>query len=239
MKQPGKKQSMIKKAIKGRLKDPPSYSSSRSIGSASHNWMSNERSDPFCTTPRNQIQMKLTTASPNYQQSLALDFAIGDWLHSNALPFSQSMDPKFRKVIQLSKFVSTSYVTPHRDTVTGKLLTTNYDRLCAENDSNLLADADVYGLGAFGDAAMIGKTPYVNMLASSPKHPEVCLEIANCTKQLEDGGKKSAGYIAELFLPHMRRIDPHRKHFDLVTFIVGPTSRKPHGFWLNISQRWR
>ena len=226
MKQPGKKQSMVKKAMKGRLKDPPSHSSSRSIGSASHNWMSNERSDPFRTTPRNQIQMKLTTASPNYQQSLALDFAIGDWLHSNALPFSQSMDPKFRKVIQLAKFVSTSYVTPHRDTVAGKLLTTNYDRLCAENDSNLLADADVYGLGAFGDAATIGKTPYVNMLASSPKHPAVCLEIADCTKQLEDGGEKSAGYIAELFLPHMRRIDPRGKYFDLVTFDGGSNFQK-------------
>ena len=227
MKQPGKKQTMIHKFAKARLKDPPSYSSSRSFcstPSTSHSWMNREPSDLFQTTP--SIQTKLTTASPNHEQALALDFAIADWLHSCAMPFNVSQDPKFRKVIKLAKFVSTKYVTPHRDTIGGKLLSTNYDRLCAENDSKLLNDADVYGLGAFGDAATISKTPYINMLASSPNHPAVCLEIADCTKQLEDGGKKSAGYIAELFLPHMRRIDPHGKYFDLVTFDGGSNFQK-------------
>jgi hypothetical protein len=44
------------------------------------------------------------------------------------------------------------------------------------------------------------------------------LEIAECTGYMQGGGKKDDGFIAGLFLPHMKIIDPDRQLIDCVFF---------------------
>ena len=217
-KQTGKKQKSLQKWSKGRPK--------------SHSWMPSDKSSLFQTaansttkTPKS-FQMKLTADSPNPELALALDHAISDVIHCNGLSFTLSEDPKFRKMIKLAKGVSSTYVTPSRKQISGPLLKNNYDRVMEQQDKDLLRDAEMYGLMAFGDAATIKRTPFINLLASSPSNPAACLEVHDCTEHLENGGTKDAEYIAELFMDHMKRLDPDGEFFDQVTFDGGSNFQK-------------
>ena len=69
-------------------------------------------------------------------------------------------------------------------------------------------DAEIYGLGFLGDAAMIKKAPLVNVLASGFHIPAFVINVVDCTKQLEEGEKKDGPYIAKLFTPTMKKVDP-------------------------------
>jgi hypothetical protein len=134
-------------------------------------------------TPRSLVQTKIAANAPNPEASLKLDHAIADLIHCNALSFALAEDAKFRKVIKLAKAVPQSYNPPTRKAIGGKLLESNFQSLQAQNDELLLQDAQYYGLAVFGDAATIARTPFVNLLASSPNHPAVCLEVHDCTEQ--------------------------------------------------------
>ena len=44
------------------------------------------------------------------------------------------------------------------------------------------------------------------------------LDIIDCSRHVSNGYKKDATYVATLFKPHMERIDPMKKFWDLVIF---------------------
>ena len=220
-KQPGRKQAALKK-VRAVLKKPPPGS----IGKQPHgsNWIS--AGSGHFKTPSNSIQTKLTVSSPNDEACLELDHAIANFIHAHGLAFSLSEDDLFRQVIRKARLAPTSYTTPSRKMVSGTLLHSNHARVCRENDAKLIKEGRVYGIGACGDAATINKTPFVNLLASTPSHPSIPLEVVDCSEQMEDGGKKDAGYLAEQFLRHMKRLDPERNMFDLVQFDGGTNFQK-------------
>ena len=236
---PGKKQTQIKKQQK-KLSATISefhksaligarYNHSIGSGGKSHPWMPSTKKSfaaPTSFVSPIDLQSKLFVSSPNPSAGLALDQAIGDFIASNALTFGLGEDPKFRKVIKLAKHVSSNYVPPSRKEVGGKLLKSNYDQLRKKEDTLLLKDANLFGLQAYGDAATITKTPYVNLLASSPNNTTCCLEIHDCTEHMASGGIKDAEYIAGLFQGHMERLDPEDQYFDMMTFDGGSNFQK-------------
>ena len=48
--------------------------------------------------------------------------------------------------------------------------------------------------------------------------PAAVLDIVDCSGHVSKGYKKDAAYVAELFLPHMKKLDPKKELFDFVTF---------------------
>jgi len=84
-----------------------------------------------------------------------LTMAIADMIHSRALPFTLTEDPKFRKMLVLAKNVTTSYKPPNRNAVAKELLDLNYNAYIAKNMDLLERDAEVYGVSFFGDGATV------------------------------------------------------------------------------------
>lgn len=148
-----------------------------------------------------------------------LTMAIADMIHSCGLPFSLASHHKFGRVLTLARNASKKYTPPGRNQVGGTLLDLNYNIYKEKMMTLLQKESDLYGLSYFGDGATVHKSPLLNILASSVHLPVACLRIADCTGHLEEGGKKDAGFIAELFLEHiteMEKVSP--KSTDLVIF---------------------
>ena len=87
-----------------------------------------------------------------------------------------------------------------------------------ENNSQLQTDGKIFGLAIYGDGATIMTQPMINILASGVHNYSALLDIVDCTGHVSKGKKKSAPYIANLFLPHMKRLEPTKVMIDLVTF---------------------
>lgn len=170
---------------------------------------------------KRQYQTLLNTNARNLDMERHLELLIADLIHSNNLPFSLAQDPKFRAMLRLAKGVSTKYKPPLRNQVAGELLDHNYQMSIERADKTLLKQADIFGLTVMGDGATVKKTPLLNILAAGVdgSNNACCtLEIVDATGHMSSGGKKDAEYIAKLFLPHMKRLDPDRRLIDLIFF---------------------
>ena len=60
--------------------------------------------------------------------------------------------------------------------------------------------------------------PLLNILFAGVHESAAVIDIVDCTKHLEDGGKKDAEHIADLFLPEMDKLDPTKTLFDTIIF---------------------
>ena len=78
-------------------------------------------------------------------------------------------------------------------------------------------DADLYGMCLLGDGATIQGMPLMNVLVTTPNACSV-LDIIDCTEHMEEGGKKDAKYIAEIFCQHIDELDPKGVHLNAVLF---------------------
>ena len=58
----------------------------------------------------------------------------------------------------------------------------------------------------------------INIMASGGRERSAVLDIVETTNHLADGGTKNAEYIAELFVPHINKIDPKGMFVDSVFF---------------------
>ncbi len=167
------------------------------------------------------VQMTLSTAGsllhPSAESQMTM--AIADLIHSRALPFTLTEDPKFRKMLMLAKNVPASYKPPSRKAVAQELLDLNYDAYIRKNMDLLERDAEIYGVSFFGDGATVRKTPLLNILASGVYIPTACLEIVDCSTHLAEGGKKDAEYIYDLFLHFIKDFEGRKPNaVDLVLF---------------------
>lgn len=99
---------------------------------------------------------------------VALDQAIADLIHTKALAFDLTEEPKFRNVTRLVKHVSAKCVTPSSKMVGRKLLDSNCGSVMEDQDKVLMAGASNCGTMTFSSVATIHKTPCANVLASTP-----------------------------------------------------------------------
>ena len=176
--------------------------------------------------PQPQRQMRLYSHGNEITSNAAqlTDIAIADLIMSNALSFSLSKDPKFRRVLEVAKNLGPNYKTPDRRAIGGKLLDSLYRSGFEDQLQSLRQEADVFGISIFGDGATIKSVPLVNVLAASPNNPSALLEIVDCTCHMAAGGKKDAPYLSDMILPLIKKIeereDKKKKHglVDLVLF---------------------
>jgi Protein of unknown function (DUF 659) len=80
-----------------------------------------------------------------------------------------------------------------------------------------MEDADMYGFCLLGDGATVRGMPLMNVLVTTPSTNAV-LDIIDCTDRMEDGAKKDAKYIADMFQEHIDKLDPHGVHLNAVLF---------------------
>ncbi len=76
-----------------------------------------------------------------------------------------------------------------------------------DNKTNLLKSADVFGLGFLGDGATLKKMPLMKIIASCVDTPPITMSIHDCTKHMQEGGKKDATYISGLIEDKVREYD--------------------------------
>lgn len=160
--------------------------------------------------PKNQVQTQLVTTNPGEAGVAAMDVAIADFILSNGLPPSLSECPKLRVMLEKAKSVPASYKPPSRQLVAGPLLDANHATVSKVIDDQITKEADVFGATIFGDGATHFKIPYFNILAAGVHNDAGLIDIADCSGHVAKGYKKDAKYIAELFIPHMERLDPNK-----------------------------
>jgi hypothetical protein len=147
-----------------------------------------------------------------------LNAAIADIIHDHGLPFSLSESPCFERMLRLAKFAPPGYEPPNRKLVGGRLLAVNFKEYHDRILERLALQAGFFGLSLLGDGATVKRMPLVNMLDAGVHEPAGVLEISECTGHIQGGGKKDSGFIAGLFLPHMKIIDPDKQLIDCVFF---------------------
>jgi hypothetical protein len=156
-------------------------------------------------------QMKIY-GGPNPNADTKLTMAIADFIHSCGLPFRIASHPKFRKLIQLARMTGSKFKFPSRNQIATELLDVNYDSYMETVKETLLTDINTFGISFYGDGATVRRMPLINIMASGAYIHTAVMEIVNCTKHLENGGKKDAKYISSLFRPHIddfENLHPH------------------------------
>jgi len=199
-------------------KPPPNteLSNHRSLTSPSTNTQKST-SSTIVSNRSAYIQTKIGDR-PNPEAEGVLSCAIADMIHSLGLAFSFASESKFRNVLRLAKSAPTTYTPPSRNSVAGPLLDDNYEKYKTELLHQLSIEVETFGLTFYGDGATVRKMPLFNILAAGVHCPAAVLEIADCSSQMQSGGKKDAKFISDLFLPHMRQVDPLKSNIDLIYF---------------------
>ena len=121
--------------------------------------------------PAKQQQLKLYGNTIRIESAQQCHIAIADFICSNALPFSITECPKFRKVIEVARFLGPNYRPPDRRLVGGKLMDSLFKMSYADLMSSVLSESEIFGISIFGDGATIKSIPLINILAASPNNP--------------------------------------------------------------------
>jgi len=146
------------------------------------------------------IRNLVMTALGNPKAEDALHIAIAHWIAAHLLPFSMAEDALFKRVLVKARATNHKYAPPKRYQVAGQLLDANFAAYKRDALEMLLADAETYGVSIFGDDATIGKTPMINILASSPTNPSYVLDVVDCTNHMMAAGKKMHGILHKFYL---------------------------------------
>ena len=77
-------------------------------------------------------------------------------------------------------------------------------------------NSDILGFLFPGDGATISRNPLFNILVSRKNIPVAVLEIIYCQGHLADGGKKDGTFMCNIFIDHMKKIDPNKT----ITYVV-------------------
>jgi Protein of unknown function (DUF 659) len=169
---------------------------------------------------------------PNPNADSKLTMAIADFVHSCGLPFRIISDRKFHTVLNLARTTSTSFVPPSRQSVATDLLDLNYDAYMKTHYEKLYKDIDTFGVSFYGDGATIKKLPLINVLASGCHITACVIEIVDCSKHIQNGGKKDASFISSLFRPHIDKMEAAHQNCIDVVYFDGASNVQKAGFVL-------
>jgi hypothetical protein len=150
----------------------------------------------------------------------ALDAAIADWIHGDGYSFGAADSKRFINILTVAGIPRNIYSPPNRKEIGGNLLDITVETYDRRSYTGLTKNARLWGLFAYGDGATISRSPLMNVLAGNPDRPCHVFEIADATNHIQNGGKKDAVYVAELFRDHMHKVhkDVGAAVFDIVYF---------------------
>ena len=100
-----------------------------------------------------------------------LTILIADLIISEGLPFNLSQKPRFKKVLELSRNVSKTYIPPNRKLISKELLDVIHEHNIRSNLAMIKKEAEIIRLLFLGDGATISICPFLNILDSSKNIP--------------------------------------------------------------------
>ncbi len=121
------------------------------------------------------------------------------------------------------------FAVPNHKKVGGEILDINYENTYSLYKTELIKEAKVFGFAWMGDGSTILKMPLMNTLALNGTTAPMTVSIHDCTKHMEEGGKKDAPYIAELFEVKVMEYDPHFLCTDDVFYFDGASNVQKAG----------
>ena len=177
------------------------------------------------SSTKRSYQPSISTSFQNQQDirkshNTTLEFAIADSLHSENIPDRVLESARFRCLIKVARLCGDEFVCPDRRKIGGELLDLNFEIRDNANKEALLKEAKTFGLAFLGDGATVKRMELMNILGMCADTPPITVSIQDCTKHMQDGGKKDASYIASLFQEEVNKFDPTCSFTD-VFFLMG------------------
>ena len=100
-----------------------------------------------------------------------LTISISDIFISEGLPFNIPQKPGFKKVLELSKKLSNTYIPPNRKLISKEQLDVTHEENMKRNLTMIKKEAEIFGLLFLGDGATISICPLLNILTSAKNIP--------------------------------------------------------------------
>jgi hypothetical protein len=203
--------------------DVPHVSIGSGVGSGFSSAIgSNGHPSTYSSTKRS-YQPSISTSFQNQQDirkshNATLEFAIADFFHSENIPDKVSESTRFRRLIKVARLCGEEFVCPDRRKIGGELLDLNFETRYNANKEALLKEAKIFGLAFLGDGATVKRMALMNILGMCADTPPITVSIQDCTKHMQDGGKKDASYIARLFEEEVNKFDPTHSFTDVFFF---------------------
>ena len=116
----------------------------------------------------------------NYQELITsndthITIAIAYFIISEGLPFNISQKPKFKKVLEFSRNVLKTYITPNGKVISKELLDVIHEQNMKRNLAMIKKEAEIFGLLFLGDGATISRFPLFNILDSEKIYNSCCI----------------------------------------------------------------
>jgi hypothetical protein len=159
--------------------------------------------------------------------------AIADFFHCENIPDIFVELPRFKRMVSILSKVGPDFEIPKQRQIGGPLLDLNFQTKDFDNKTNLLKSADVFGLGFLGNGATVNRMPLMNIIASCLDTPPTTISIYDCMKNLQEGGKKDAMYVAALFEDKVREYNTNDTLTDVFFFNVVSNVQKAGEMWQN------
>ncbi len=116
--------------------------------------------------------------------------AIADFFHCENIPDAVVELPRFKRLVKVCPLVGEDFVVPNHKKNSGELLDINYENTYSLNKAELIKEAKAFGFAWMGNGATIHKMPLMNILALNGTTAPMTILILDCTKHMEEGGKK-------------------------------------------------
>jgi hypothetical protein len=165
---------------------------------ASHSSISTSMRGSMTSTPsalssQSSISAFIQNMGIRKSHNAIVEMAIADFFHSENIPDAVVVElPRFKRLVKVCCLVGEDLVVPNCKKVGGELLDVNYENTYSLNKTELMKEAKIFGFAWMGDGATIHKMPLMNILALNGITAPMTILIHNCTKHMEEGGKKDA-----------------------------------------------
>jgi hypothetical protein len=153
----------------------------------------------FALSSQSSISASIQNMDICKSHDAIVEMAITDFFHCENIPDAVVESPRFKRLVKVCCLVGEDFVVPNCKRVGGELLDINCENIYSQNKAELMKEAQVFGFAWMGDGATIHKMPLMNIFALNGTIAPMTVLIHNCTKHMEEGGKKDAPYFAELF----------------------------------------
>jgi hypothetical protein len=102
-------------------------------------------------------QMFLTNNHANSAQAcLNMDYIMTAFILEGGLPFTTVLNPNLKRLITAARMLPAKYTLPSRNKISGPYMDILYDQRISANETVLLRDKEIFGLGFYCDGATIG-----------------------------------------------------------------------------------
>jgi hypothetical protein len=182
--------------------------------------------DTLASASKHQNHHQMSLPVSMHQNGEWLTAGIGNFVHSEGLPFLVVDKPTFHHMVCEARFALAKYQIPDLKLVSANLLDITYETYFTQNLLKLNTGIEMFGICLYGDSATIQRKPFLNIIAACVKEPSIVLGITDATSHHEEGKKKDSSYVAHKFMPWMKKLDPEHTFWTVFSLMGRVTSKR-------------